>query len=158
MLRLAAGSCSREIRPLLLAFQLHFTAPHICCESYFSAFFPPQANTALFRLRWLSLTAQPSFLILYPQQIQIVFLLSSTLPTVCNLFCSGLFNSEGAEAGQETETQKKKKAESQAERHTVRGCETVKQRKGAACNNVEQGQTQRDKRITTQQCWQGESY
>lgn len=59
MLRLAAGSCSREIRPLLLAFQLHFTALHICCSSYFSAF-SPQANTALLWLHWLSLTAQPS--------------------------------------------------------------------------------------------------
>ncbi len=103
MLRLAAGSCSREIRPLLLAFQLHFTALHICCESYFSAF-SPQANTALLWLHWLSLTAQPpsSFF------IHNKFRLSSSLASLYPLFVIylfGLFNSEGAETGQMTETE-----------------------------------------------------
>lgn len=36
MFRLAASSCTMEIRPLLLAFQLHFTALHICCQPTFS--------------------------------------------------------------------------------------------------------------------------
>lgn len=107
MLRLAAGSCSREIRPLLLAFQLHFTALHICCESYFSAF-SPEANTALLWLHWLSLTAQPlsSFF------IHNKFRLSSSLAslyTVFVIYLFGLFSSERAETGQMTETQQRER-------------------------------------------------
>lgn len=125
MLRLAAGSCSREIRPLLLAFQLHFTAPHICCESYFSAF-SPQANTALLWLHWLSLTAQPpsSFF------IHNKFRLSSSLASLCPLFVIylfGLFNSEGSRGwtdDRDTAEAKKRKAEW----YTIQGWETVTQR------------------------------
>lgn len=36
MFWLAAGSCTVEIRPSLLAFQLNFTALHICCQPTFS--------------------------------------------------------------------------------------------------------------------------
>src|SRR4029434_520142 len=36
MFRRAASSCTVEIRPLLLAFQLLSTAPHICCQPTFS--------------------------------------------------------------------------------------------------------------------------
>ena len=121
MLRLAAGSCSREIRPLLLAFQLHFTAPHICCESYFSAF-SPQANTALLWLHWLSLTAQPpsSFF------IHNKFRLSSSLASLCPLFVIylfGLFNSEGSRGwtdDRDAAEAKKRKAEW----YTIQGWET----------------------------------
>lgn len=109
MLRLAAGSCSREIRPLLLAFQLHFTAPHICCESYFSAF-SPQANTALLRLHWLSWTAQPPSSFFIHNKFRLSLPLYSLYPLFV-IYLFGLFNSEGAETGQvtrSTATAKKK--------------------------------------------------
>lgn len=148
MLRLAAGSCSREIRPLLLAFQLHFTAPHICCESYFSAF-SPQANTALLWLHWLSLTAQPPSSFFTHNKFRLSLSLYSLYPLFVIYLC-GLFNSGGAETGHVTRgtaAAKKKKAQSQAEWNTIQVWETVEQRKST---DIQQWQTQRDKIIITQ--------
>lgn len=98
MSRLAAGSCSREIRPLLLAFQLHFTALHICCGSYFSASRPPRQIQPDSDFTGF-LTAQPSF----PFFIHNKFRLSLSFYSPCPLFVIylfGLFNSVGAQTGQ----------------------------------------------------------
>lgn len=119
MLRLAAGSCSREIRPLLLAFQLHFTAPHICCESYFSAF-SPQANTALLRLHWLSLTAQPPSSFFIHNKFRLSLSLYSLYPLFV-IYLFGLFNSEGAETG-----------------HVTRGTATAKKKEGLIAGSYTQ--------------------
>ena len=143
MLRLAAGSCSREIRPLLLAFQLHFTAPHICCESYFSAF-SPQANTALLWLHWLSLTTQPpsSFF------IHNKFRLSSSLASLYPLFVIylfGLFNSEEGRGSTDDSDARKGKTRLRITRQKG-GRQTVKQR-GKAGRDTERD-TERQKIIT----------
>ena len=115
MLRLAAGSCSSEIRPLLLAFQLHFTALHICCESYFSAFSPSgKYCLTLTPLAFFDCTA--SSLILYPQKkFSLSLSLYSLFPQFV-IYLFSLFNlvGRGGGAGQVTrskETAKKQGAQ-----------------------------------------------